>query len=81
MVAEFLENEYNEGRHISDQKTFAREFVSSRPKKFHGFLYHAHKGGDIKNLLIKKISSSLSSRTKVNEARWMWGGLVWNEAN
>ena len=79
VVAEFLENDYNEGRHISDQKTFAREFVSSRPKKFHGFLYHARKGGNVKDMLIKKISSSLSSRTKVEEARWMWGGLEWNE--
>jgi hypothetical protein len=41
-------------------------------------MFKLRKGFPIKDLLIEQIRKSLSSQTKIDAARWMWGNLDWN---
>lgn len=40
---------------------------------------YAMKGGKTaKEVIVKMIGNSLSTQTKIDENRWLWGGLLWN---
>lgn len=59
------------------QKDFAIEVQNKVPRHLHSFMFAAHQGVPIKESLIKQISKSLNTQTKVNQGRWMWGYLNW----
>jgi RNA ligase len=60
------------------QKDFALFAVSSVLPHYQPFMFKLRKGFSIKDLLIEQIRKSLSSQTKIDAARWMWGNLDWN---
>jgi RNA ligase len=60
------------------QKDFALFAVSSVLPHYQPFMFKLRKGFPIKDLLIEQIRKSLSSQTKIDAARWMWGNLDWN---
>lgn len=63
---------------IEEQRDFAQRFVHSQPKHLHPFMYGLRKGRGARDMLVDSIAKSLSSQTKVDSSRWMWGGLKWN---
>ena len=60
------------------QKKFAMEFVSQQDRHWHPFMYGLRKGRNVKEMLVESIKKALTSQTKVDKTRWMWGGLKWN---
>lgn len=69
------------GEYVGDgtQKDFAVNFVSHKDKKYHQFLYGLHRGDyNLLDALYSQIKSNLSTSTKVNTVRWIFGGLDWN---
>lgn len=62
---------------IEEQRDFAQKFVHSQPKHLHPFMYGLRKGRGARDMLVDSIAKSLSSQTKVDSSRWMWGSLYW----
>ena len=62
-----------------DKKDFAVEFVQKiLLTKYAPIMYEMKSGKGSQEVLIKMIGKSLSSQTKIDSARWMWGNLKWN---
>ena len=62
-----------------DKKEFAVEFVNRMILPMHRpFMFGMEQGKECKQLLIDSIEKSLSSQTKLNDSRWMFGGISWN---
>jgi RNA ligase len=62
-----------------DKKDFAVEFVQKiLLTKYAPIMYAMKAGKGSQEVLIKMIGKSLSSQTKIDSARWMWGNLKWN---
>ncbi len=63
----------------SDKKEFAVQFVNKMILPFHRpFMFGMKQGKECKQLLTDSIEKSLSSQTKLNDSRWMFGGISWN---
>ena len=77
-VATDLHDQYQSLNKKGTQKDFAMVVQKQVPKHLQHFMFSMYRGEPIKNLLVSSISKSLSTQTKVNEARWMWGDLNWN---
>lgn len=66
-------------RMYPDKKEFAVEFVNKMLLPIHRpFMFGMKQGKDCKQLLTDSIEKSLSSQTKLNDSRWMFGGISWN---
>jgi RNA ligase len=62
-----------------DKKDFAVEFVQKKVDPTHAPVMYGMKGGKgSRGILVEMIAKSLSSQSKIDSARWMWGGLKWN---
>jgi RNA ligase len=62
-----------------EKKDFAVEFVQKKVLQIHAPIMYAMKGGKTaKEVIVKMIGNSLSTQTKIDENRWLWGGLLWN---
>ncbi len=62
-----------------DKKDFAVEFVQKKVDPTHAPLMYGMKGGKgSRGILVEMIEKSLSSQSKIDSARWMWGNLKWN---
>jgi RNA ligase len=62
-----------------DKKDFAVEFVQKKVDPTHAPVMYGMKGGKgSRGILVEMIAKSLSSQSKIDAARWMWGGLKWN---
>ena len=77
-VASDLYDQYQSLNKKETQKDFALTVQKQVPKHLHYFMFGAYRGESMKDLLIKSISKSLSTQTKVNSVRWMFGSLDWN---
>jgi hypothetical protein len=61
-----------------DTKDFAVNFVQNYvEKKYMSIMYAMKAGKTSKEALVEMIQKSLSTQTKINESRWMWGDLKW----
>ena len=67
-----LQEIYSRSDENQSQKDFALFFVQSLLPKYQPFMFNMRKGMSVKDLLIEKISKSLSTSTTVEKARWMW---------
>ena len=66
-------------RMYPDKKEFAVEFVNRMLLPIHRpFMFGMKQGKECKQLLIESIEKSLTSQTKLNDSRWMFGGISWN---
>lgn len=61
-----------------DQKEFATVAVPSVLSHYQPFMFKLRKGIPVRDLLVEQIGKSLSSQSKIDNARWMWGNLNWN---
>jgi hypothetical protein len=62
-----------------DKKDFAVEFVQKMVLPIHApVMYGMKSGKGSKQILIDMIKKSLSSQTKIDSVRWMFGGINWN---
>lgn len=77
-VATQIHDQYQSLNKKGTQKDFALIVQKQVPKHLHHFMFGAYRGESIKDLLINSISKSLSTQTKVNSVRWMFGNLDWN---
>lgn len=71
-VSTELQEIYSRSDENQSQKDFALFFVQSLLLKYQPFMFNMRKGMSVKDLLIEKISKSLSTSTTVEKARWMW---------
>lgn len=71
---------YNAGNIMyPDKKDFAVEFVQKKILQIHAPIMYAMKGGKgSRQTIIDMISKSLSTQNKLDQNRWLWGGLKWN---
>jgi hypothetical protein len=44
-------------------------------------MYRLRKGASVRDLLVDYIRKSLSTQTKIDQGRWMFGNLNWNQVN
>ncbi|MFZ9740758.1 MAG: T4 RnlA family RNA ligase [Candidatus Nanopelagicaceae bacterium] len=74
---------YNAGSTMyPDQKDFAVNFVQKMILPFHAPIMYAIRGGrPTMEVITEMIRKSLTSQTKVNDNRWLWGNLDWNYSN
>jgi RNA ligase len=61
-----------------DQKEYATIAVASVLPEYQPFMYRLRQGVPIKNLVVEQIRKSLSTQNKLDQNRWLWGGLKWN---
>jgi RNA ligase len=61
-----------------DQKEYAIIAVASVLPEYQPFMYRLRQGVPIKNLVVEQIRKSLSTQNKLDQNRWLWGGLKWN---
>ena len=62
-----------------DKKDFAVEFVQKKVDPSHAPVMYGMKGGKgSRGILVEMIEKSLSSQSKIDSARWMFGGIKWN---
>jgi RNA ligase len=62
-----------------DKKDFAVEFVQKIVlPKYAPVMYAMKSGKGSQEVLVEMIGKSLSSQTKIDQIRWMFGGLNWN---
>jgi RNA ligase len=78
MVDAYLADGVGYSNDNEGQKKFAIEFVSQQDRHWHPFMYGLRKGRNVKEMLVESIKKALTSQTKVDKTRWMWGGLKWN---
>jgi RNA ligase len=77
-VATDIHDAYKQIDNGQDQKEFATVAVPSVLSRYQPFMFKLRKGISISDLLIEQIGKSLSSQTKIDASRWMWGNLHWN---
>ena len=68
------------GEYVGDgsQKDFAVNFVKYRSHRYHQFLYGLHRGDyNLMEALYSYIKKNLSTSTKVDQVRWVFGNLRW----
>jgi len=74
-----LEDIYKHGEIYTDKKQFAVEFVQKEvQKRYQPYMYAARQGKGIRAMMLESIHNATVSQTKVDDARWLWGGLDWN---
>ena len=71
---------YNAGNLMyPDKKDFATQFVQIKILPIHAPIMYAMKGGKgSRQIIVDMISKSLSTQTKIDQNRWLFGGLQWN---
>ena len=71
---------YNAGNLMyPEKKDFAVEFVQKKILPIHAPIMYGMKAGKgAKNVIVDMISKSLSTQTKIDQNRWLWGWLNWN---
>jgi RNA ligase len=61
-----------------DQKEFAILVMKETPKHLQNFMFGLRRKVPVKHLLVDQIRKSVSTQTKVNSVKWMFGNLNWN---
>lgn len=62
-----------------DRKDFATQFVQTKILPIHAPIMYAMKGGKgSRQAIVDMISKSLTTQTKIDQNRWLFGGLSWN---
>jgi RNA ligase len=62
-----------------DKKDFAVEYVQKEIPPMYTPIMYAMKGGKgSRATIVDMISKSLSTQTKIDQNRWLWGELKWN---
>jgi RNA ligase len=59
------------------QKEFAVSAVASVLPQYQNFMYRLRKGEKVKDLVVEQIRKSLSSQSKIDNSRWLFGNIVW----
>jgi hypothetical protein len=62
-----------------DKKDFAVQYVQKETLPIYAPIMYGIKGGrGSKDVIVDMIRKSLSSQTKIDQNRWLWGHLNWN---
>lgn len=71
---------YNAGNLMyPEKKDFAVEFVQKKILPIHAPIMYGMKGGKgSKEVIVEMIHKSISTQTKIDGNRWLWGWLKWN---
>lgn len=64
---------------LDDKKKYAVEFVQKQPEKYSRFLYKMFIPCNTFNLVKEAIAASVGTQAKIDECRWMFGNVKWNE--
>lgn len=63
----------------SNKKDFAVKFVQKEVDPIHApIMYAMRNGKGSKEIIIESIKKSLTSQSKIESVRWMFGGIQWN---
>lgn len=79
-LASEMADMYNAGTIMyPDKKDFATQFVQTKILPIHAPIMYAMKGGKgSRQIITDMISKSLTTQTKIDQNRWLFGGLSWN---
>ncbi len=79
-LASEMADMYNAGNIMyPEKKDFATKYVQKMMLPIHAPIMYAMKGGKgSRATIVDMISKSLSSQTKIDQNRWLWGELKWN---
>lgn len=79
-LASEMADMYNAGNIMyPDKKDFATQFVQTKILPIHAPIMYAMKGGKgSRQTIVDMISKSLSTQTKIDQNRWLFGHLKWN---
>lgn len=79
-LASEMADMYNAGNTMyPEKKDFATQYVQRMILPIHAPIMYAMKGGKgSRATIIDMISKSLTTQTKIEQNRWLWGGLKWN---
>jgi len=71
---------YNAGNIMyPEKKDFATKYVQRMILPIHAPIMYAMKGGKgSRATIVDMISKSLTTQTKIDQNRWLWGHLKWN---
>jgi len=72
---------YQQGQQYQLRRDYAVEFVNRQPSHLRSLLFSLRDGGEVRDLVCGAIRGSTGSQTRVDAARWMWGGASWNGSN
>lgn len=64
---------------LEDKKKYAVEYVQKQPTRYSRFLYKMFVPCNTFNMVKEAIASSCGTQAKIDECRWMFGGIKWNE--
>jgi RNA ligase len=65
-----------------DKKDFAVEYVQKETLPIYApIMYGMKNGKGSKQIIVDMIHKSLTTQTKIDQNRWLWGGLNWNYSN
>ena len=66
---------------FAERKDYAVEFVQKQDEKLVPFLYRMFdEKVNALELLKKAVAGACGTQTKIDESRWMWGGIKWADA-
>ncbi len=79
-LASEMADMYNAGNTMyPEKKDFATQYVQRMILPIHAPIMYAMKGGKgSRATIIDMISKSLTTQTKIDQNRWLWGHLKWN---
>jgi RNA ligase len=79
-LASEMADMYNAGNIMyPEKKDFATKYVQKMMLPIHAPIMYAMKGGKgSRATIVDMISKSLSTQTKIDQNRWLWGHLKWN---
>jgi RNA ligase len=79
-LASEMADMYNAGNIMyPEKKDFATKYVQRMILPIHAPIMYAMKGGKgSRATIVDMISKSLSTQTKIDQNRWLWGHLKWN---
>jgi RNA ligase len=79
-LASEMADMYNAGNTMyPEKKDFATQYVQRMILPIHAPIMYAMKGGKgSRATIVDMISKSLTTQTKIEQNRWLWGGLKWN---
>ena len=79
-VCSDLESVYHQGDQYQNRRDFAVEFVQKQPPHLRPLLYELRNGRAIRETVVNSITSSLGTQSRIDAARWLWGGHRWTNA-
>lgn len=79
-VSDYMSALYHKGDEYQNRRDFAVEFVQHQKSELRPLLYAMRNGHSAREVVVDGIQSSIGSQTRIDAARWLWGGHRWTNS-